>query len=204
VEPLPKKARLLGVEEAARKKWSSVAQAQPTDMAMATVPSLGIPAGGAEQEESDTIEEKGPRRKKPRHKDKETAEGRKRDSREKDLASAESSSSDSEKQVRRRKRRKQTSQPTVQEQSTDDFSVFHANMDGFKTHAVDVEAQIQLLDREPDMVLLNETKLDEGDPPLVLTGYTLICRRDRVSVNKGGGVAVFAKTSKAARVTLLE
>ena len=54
-------------------------------------------------------------------------------------------------------------------------------MDGFKSHAIDVEAQIELLDHEPDVVLLNETKLDEGDPDPTLTGYVLICRRDRKS-----------------------
>ena len=77
-------------------------------------------------------------------------------------------------------------------------------MDGFKTHAIDIEAQLALLEREPDVVLLNETKLDEASLPPTLAGYTLICRRDRVSENKGGGIAVLAKTSKAARVTLLE
>ena len=91
-----------------------------------------------------------------------------------------------------------------QVQSSEDFWVFHSNMDGFKTHAIDIEAQLALLEREPDVVLLNETKLDEASLPPTLAGYTLICRRDRVSENKGGGIAVFAKTSKAARVTLLE
>ena len=61
-----------------------------------------------------------------------------------------------------------------------------------------------MLDRPPDVVLLNETKLDEGDPSPTLSGYDLICRRDRISEHKGGGIAVFAKTSIAAHITLID
>ena len=81
----------------------------------------------------------------------------------------------------------------AKEDRAEEFSVFHANMGGFTTHAIDVEAQIALLEREPDVVLLNETKLDEGNLLPTLTGYVLICRRDRKSENKGSGIAVFAK-----------
>ena len=49
--------------------------------------------------------------------------------------------------------------------------------------------------------MLNETKTDEGDS-LVLTGYTVICRRDRGS--NGGGIAVFCKNKSVAHVTVLE
>ena len=77
-------------------------------------------------------------------------------------------------------------------------------MYGYKTHAIDVEAQLALLKKEPDVVLLNETNLDEGDADPFLTGYVSICRRDRVTKTTGGGIAVFAKTAKAAHVTLIE
>ena len=96
----------------------------------------------------------------------------------------------------------QTEDPTIV--NFKDFWIFHANMDGHKTHSIDIEAQVALLEGEPDIILLNETKLDEGDPAPTLTGYTLIHNRIRKSDTKGGGIAVFAKTAKAAHVTLLE
>jgi len=46
-------------------------------------------------------------------------------------------------------------------QEVNDVLILHANMDGYQTHAIDIEAEIALLEREPDIVLLNETKLDE-------------------------------------------
>ena len=80
-----------------------------------------------------------------------------------------------------------------------DVLILHANMDGYRTHAIDVEAEIALLalqEQQPDIVLLNETKLDEGNKDPVLAGYVLICRRDRISQNRGGGIAIFAREKK--------
>ena len=88
-------------------------------------------------------------------------------------------------------------------QIINDVHILHANLDGYKSHAIDVEAEIALLDQEPDIVLLNETKLDEGDVEPVLSGYILICQRNRGAKNKGGGIAVFARKEKAAHVTHL-
>ena len=58
-----------------------------------------------------------------------------------------------------------------------DVLILHVNLEGFKSYAVDVEAEIALLERMPDIVLLNETKLDEIAE---LDGCILICERNRV------------------------
>ena len=109
-----------------------------------------------------------------------------------------------QKQVSRNEERPKSKESELQE--VNDALILHANMDGYQTHAIDVEAEIALLasqEREPDIVLLNETKLDEGSKDPVLSGYVLICRRDRISKNRGGGIAIFARETKAAHVTLL-
>ena len=54
--------------------------------------------------------------------------------------------------------------------SISDVRIMHANVDGYTTHAIDVEAEIALLENEPDIVLVNETKLDEGNSDPVLVG----------------------------------
>ena len=56
------------------------------------------------------------------------------------------------------------------------FAAMHANINGFKTHAIDVETEIELMDIKPEIILLNETKLDEADPSII-TGYSLIFRK---------------------------
>jgi len=87
--------------------------------------------------------------------------------------------------------------------NSQDLWILHVNVDGFKTNAVHVEAHLALMERPPDIILLNETKLDEGsnDSTVAITGYVLISRRDRVSEHKGGGIAVFALRKKASHVT---
>ena len=59
------------------------------------------------------------------------------------------------------------------------------------------------MERRPDVIFLNETKLDEGskDSIVTITGYVLISRRDRGAENKGGGIAVFALSKKASHIT---
>ena len=81
-----------------------------------------------------------------------------------------------------------------------DDLILHVNLEGFKSYAVDVEAEIALLERMPGIVLLDETKLDEIAE---LDGYILICERNRVFDTKERGIEVFARKDKAAHVTLL-
>ena len=79
--------------------------------------------------------------------------------------------------------------------------LFHANINGLKTHVSDVEAEIRILKEKPDLLVLKETKLDEADPAKII-GYKLVCRKDRTS--HGGGIAVFASEGISEQVTLLD
>ena len=74
------------------------------------------------------------------------------------------------------------------------FAVMHANIDGFKTHGIDVHAEIiPLQEKKPGIICLNETKLRKGDKDPEIAGHKLLCRRDRKSDTRGGGIAVFAR-----------
>ena len=82
------------------------------------------------------------------------------------------------------------------------IGVFHANLDGFRTHAIDIEAEIEMLNPKPEIILLNETKTDEGVLSLKITGYDNLCKRDRGS--NGGGISVFVRKDITNQVSLLE
>ena len=90
----------------------------------------------------------------------------------------------------------------VEQHSSEKVFLSHANLDGFKTHGIDIETELELLPAKPEMVLLNETKTDEGDLSLKLTGYHLLSRRDR-STN-GGGIAVFVRCDIQNQITQVE
>jgi len=84
------------------------------------------------------------------------------------------------------------------------LAVMHANINGYKTNGVHLEAALALLEMngtKPVLLLLNEIKTDEGDT-LTVSGYTIICRKDRNMY--GGGVAVFCRNDQVARATLVE
>ena len=72
--------------------------------------------------------------------------------------------------------------------------LFHANVNGFKTNGIRIEATLKRSEPKPTVVMLNETKTDEGDP-LHLHGYKLVSRRDRDE--NGGGIAVFCLAEKS-------
>ena len=82
--------------------------------------------------------------------------------------------------------------------------VMHANINGYKTNGVPLEAALTLLEingTKPVILLLNETKTEEGDA-LTVSGYTIVCRKDRNM--HGGGVAVFCRNDQVPRTTLVE
>ena len=85
---------------------------------------------------------------------------------------------------------------------TETFGIFHCNLDGFKTNSVKVLAELERLDNLPELVLLNETKYDEGDGKMTLAGYKLVCKKDRDC--NGGGIAIFGREDKASRFSQLE
>ena len=84
----------------------------------------------------------------------------------------------------------------------EDLQFFHCNLRGFATNSPRVVAAIRLRARKPHIVFLNETLTDESDKSFKLEGYELIYKGDRCK--GGGGIAVFARSDVAFRVTLLE
>ena len=85
------------------------------------------------------------------------------------------------------------------------FSVFHCNVNGFRSHADELDACLELLEEKPTFVVLNETKLNKttSDEELTLTGYTLLSRRDRRGGQQGGSIACFVRVDAAASAVLL-
>ena len=90
------------------------------------------------------------------------------------------------------------------------MTFLHANVDGFATHSVDILTVVKGLVDKPMIICLNETKLlkpppgQKPDNIAELEGYKIICRRDRDSINKGGGIAVYARSDIFEQITLLE
>ena len=59
-------------------------------------------------------------------------------------------------------------------QAAKHLSALHCNLNGFKTHAIDVEATIARMEKPPDIVLLNETKMRPSEQAMKLTGYDIL------------------------------
>eukprot|EP00969_Alexandrium_andersonii_P052513 2306001-Alexandrium_andersonii.AAC.1 len=59
-------------------------------------------------------------------------------------------------------------------------------MRGFTSHRAELEARLQLLERTPTLVAVNESFLDVASGTPQLTGFTVVARRDRGS--PAGGV----------------
>ena len=73
----------------------------------------------------------------------------------------------------------------------DSLHIMHCNINGLRSKRIEVGLDIQ--DTDPDVICLNETRLNGRVPPNY-PGYTVACNKDR-AVNKtaGGGVAIYAK-----------
>jgi len=74
-----------------------------------------------------------------------------------------------------------------------DLTILHINIDHFSIRSAELEGRISLLPFFPSLLFLNETKLDCRCQFPILSGYTVISRKDRNS--NGGGVLVFALDS---------
>ena len=85
----------------------------------------------------------------------------------------------------------------------DSFVVLHHNIRGFLSHHAEFE-MVLASHGYPAFVCLVETFLDSSMLHPTLSGYELVSRRDRGSDRFGGGVAVFAKSSLAARIVHLD
>ena len=86
---------------------------------------------------------------------------------------------------------------------SDDITFLHVNIQGFRSHAAELAARVELLPVKPALLLLNETFLDQSVVEIAVPGYQLVARLDRRDGRQGGGVAVFALEVYAAQVTHL-
>ena len=82
------------------------------------------------------------------------------------------------------------------------FTGFHCNIDGYKTHGVDVNACFELMDKPPDIVFLNETKMRPQELEIQIACYESLCQRGRPNTG-GGGIAVFGKKDVIGRMTFV-
>eukprot|EP00969_Alexandrium_andersonii_P298672 13203444-Alexandrium_andersonii.AAC.1 len=74
-----------------------------------------------------------------------------------------------------------------------DLTLLQVNIRGYTSHRAELESRLQQLDCTPMLVMINETFLDAGSETPLLSGFTIVARRDRSTA--GGGVLVFAKDS---------
>ena len=84
------------------------------------------------------------------------------------------------------------------------FRVLHVNIRGWISHVAELVARLRRLQEKPDLICVNETFLDRTVEHLTLEGYTLVARRDRNDGRQGGGIAAFATSDIAERVTLIQ
>ncbi len=84
------------------------------------------------------------------------------------------------------------------------FRILHANIRGWISHAAELTARVRLMDEKPDLICVNETFLNRTVEHIELEGYSLVARRDRGDGRQGGGIAAFASTGIAERVTLIQ
>ena len=85
-----------------------------------------------------------------------------------------------------------------------DFSIDHVNIRGFYSKKVEREAYLQISDRKPHAVALNETFLDQSIDTITLSGYQLVSRLNRRDGSGWGGIALFVLAEVAPYITFLE
>ena len=86
--------------------------------------------------------------------------------------------------------------------NTGSIHILHCNIRGFRTNRLELSGYVHCLDNPPDIILLNETFLDDSVGKPAIPGYTNFARRDRGS--EGGGVMGFALDRIASSVCFLE
>ena len=86
--------------------------------------------------------------------------------------------------------------------SANDLVIVQLNLCGFLSKSAELGAYVQVAG--PDVVCLTETHLDLSVGDISLTGYELICHRDREDGRAGGGIAVFALKGISSSIVHIE
>ena len=110
---------------------------------------------------------------------------------------------------RRRDRNFDRSQPLQIPDTSDvlvaqQFRILHVNIRGWASNSAELTARIRFMPARPDLICVNETFLDRTTEHVWIEGYSLIARRDRDDGRKCGGIAAFALSNIAERVTLVQ
>ena len=75
----------------------------------------------------------------------------------------------------------------------------NVNVRGFLSKAAELSAYLEIIGML-SFVALTETHLNDYINDIILPGYTLISRRDRIDGRQGGGVALFALDKVAEQI----
>lgn len=87
-----------------------------------------------------------------------------------------------------------------------DTCIMHVNIQGLRSHLIELCAVIRLCATPPDIICVNETFLDESVENIELEGFEVVGRRDRSFSGDDracGGVIIFARSVISCHVTLL-
>ena len=81
--------------------------------------------------------------------------------------------------------------------------ILHVNIRGWLSNNAQLAAQLQLRQAHPQLILMNETKLNKSVAHPQLEGYEVVARKDNEDKQHGGGVLVYAIKAIASRVTYM-
>ena len=84
----------------------------------------------------------------------------------------------------------------------EEFVISHINIRGWLSNSAHLVAQLQLRSSMPQLILMNETKLDRSVENAHLDGYDVVARKDNEAKQHGGGVLVYANKAISNRVGL--
>ena len=83
------------------------------------------------------------------------------------------------------------------------ITIAHLNIRGWLSNNALLYAQLCLMEEMPDIVVINESKLNKSVRHPALAGYTLIARRDHGVKQHGGGVLMFVINRLSSQVTFM-
>ena len=84
------------------------------------------------------------------------------------------------------------------------ITVVHLNVRGWLTNNHQLYAQLCLLEHMPEIIVVNESKLNPSVKHPALPGYVLVARKDNKEKQHGGGVLVFAASGLSSQVTYMD
>ena len=83
------------------------------------------------------------------------------------------------------------------------ITIAHVNIRGWLSNNATLHAQLDILEKRPEIVVVNESKLNRSVQRPVLAGYELVARRDNSTKHHGGGVLMFVICTLASQVTYM-